>query len=216
MPEIELKKIDEFFRTKGELDCRAFNVFVNDRMFGKKSFAFLYIDLESYTFAWNGFIDFSIIETTVLHHLPAKLFPLLERIQPSNSIIKSMFTFSDATQEGSDFIIRYNSYDNDQEKEEEFQRAIHSNWRNALFARYDINVPNPCRSINYSFTAENAHHPRIQHKFCELAIKQPIYQKMSTALIEWIYNCHSESFYYRNHLNPKNLLQKFNEILYSH
>lgn len=214
MPKLEFRKTKDFFRTKGELNCRAYNVYAKDGVFGNKSFAFLYVDIESFTIAWNGFIDFSVIEKVVLQDLPNALFPQLHRIQPSNSTIKSLFTFSGTTNEPLDFMVQYDYNDDNPEKTQEFNQLIHSRWREALYARYDIINHQDYHNIRYSFTTENRHHPRVKHKFCELAIKQPITQELSIGLFEWVYNCHSERSYYKNHLNTNVLREEFNKFIF--
>lgn len=215
VPELHFVKSESFFRTKGDIDCRAYNVYAKTGVFGDKSFAFLYIDIDYFTIAWNGFLDFSVIEKTILKDLPKALFPHLNRISPLNSIIKANFTFSEDTDDGYDVLVERDYNDNDSVNSQKFDALISSKWQKVLYTRYDvINHQDTHNRIEYSFTAENAHHPRIKHEFCELAIKQPIKQKTSDNLFKWIYNSHSERSYYTKHLNIDMVKDEFDRLIY--
>lgn len=177
----------------GENVGKPFNLVAGDRNFG-----FLFRDSDSYSIAWHGSIDFSIIDTTVLYGIPKALFSRNIEADPKYFDITVTLVMSDPTSssnEVTDFIeYKYGEL----ERSQEYSLAL-KKFRDISFARFDV-VSRKRKLFAYSFTAENPNFVKQNNRYNELAIMAPLNHQPTNSLLNWIIDHHSASAYFKTNL----------------
>lgn len=171
----------------------------------KFSFGFLYVEQGYYTIAWDGFIDFSTLETAALVSLPTILhetrkIPNLKEAKSVFNIKAHLIVDGDETQ----LIQCELGY---KKSPPEYNKFL-SQPKKIKFARYDVVDIMPSSTFSYSISAENPFDRHTQHEYKEVAVRQPIDQPITELFLDWIIRRHSANPQYEGKVSLEKSVSK--------
>ena len=195
--QLEFSLVEDFSMENAERGRSAFLIRLENDVF-----AFLYMNRENYTLAWNGQIDFSGLHVEAITRLSFLISSGNLFLEPDNIETRIATFVSLLIEDQEDSLIEfpleidalYNRYK---------QMMRHPD--KVSFVRYDINYKVIQPTLRYSFTAEN---PSLSGKpFGELAIRLPRSRECSELLLDWIIQHHSKRHFWDNVIDRNSLLR---------